>query len=102
MDSNQVAVGQAEEGSPDSQVVVEDIVEDSRGTRAAAEGNPVDRGHSPELGMDKDDKALAFRVEPGRVLLHTDLQPAVAVNPCTGYWRSLLLAVHPSTENRMW
>ena len=80
MDSNQVAVGQAEEGSPDSQVVVED----SRGTRAAAEGNLVDRGHSPELGMDKDDKALAFRAELGRALLHTDMQPAVAVNPCTG------------------
>ena len=85
MDSNQVAVGQAEEGSQDTQVVVEDIVEDSRGThQAAAEGNPVDREHSPERDMDKDDKALAFRAELGRALLHTDLQSAVAVNPCTG------------------
>ncbi len=70
--SNQVAVGLAGEGSADTRVVVEDIVEDSRGThQAAAEGNPVDREHSPERDMDKDDKALAFRAELGRVLLRT-------------------------------
>jgi hypothetical protein len=81
--SNLVAVGLAGEGRGDTQVVV-DIVEDSRGThQAAAEGNPVDREHSPERDMDKDDKALAFRAELGRALLRTDWQPAVVANPCT-------------------